>query len=539
MHRNSCLVLFSFFLFFCYGCRKKEENKATSKEQSVSINLSSEPQTLDPRKARTLNDINLLNMMFEGLVRTSKEGKPELALAEKYFVSSDKKSYTFILRESFWNNGLPITAYDFVYAWKKALSVDFPSSMAWQLYVIKNAKEVKEGKLGQDKLGVLASDDKTLVINLENPTHHFLELLCLPIFFPVQNEIDEKFPKWAETASGFTSNGPFCLKKWHHHDSICLVKNEKYWDRKKVKLSKISLWMISSENEFSLYENEDLDWAGSPFSDLPNDFLEKERKEDKVNIKPYLGTFFLRVNSITEKKEENDFLLNKNFRKALASSIDRGEMVDHIMQGKQIATTCLVPQEMGLHSAPLFPLYNKEYSKAVLQKAIGSKSNELISLSLMYINKEKNHLIAQCLQRNWEKNLGLQVQLLPVERKIYFEKLQRLDYQLALGSWLADFTDPINFLEVFKSKDNGTNNTGWESASYFSLLEESNKAEGKEQRRKLLSRAEKELIDNMPIIPLFHMTLNYLKRDELKNVHLSSLGHIDFKYAFKEKEEKR
>jgi len=199
------------------GCKKGANSSSRisgGSNQYITINITSEPQTLDPRKVRSLTDTNLVRMFMEGLTRVDKSGKSSLALAQNVAVSSDLKTYTFTLKNTQWSNGAPVTAQDFSYAWKKSLSPEFNAPNANILYVIKNAKEAKTGQLPLSLVGIETPDTKTLIVKLIHPTPYFLELLSHPIYFPVNSSVDRANSHWAENHSTFVGNGPFVLHDW-------------------------------------------------------------------------------------------------------------------------------------------------------------------------------------------------------------------------------------------------------------------------------------------------------------------------------------
>ena len=154
---------------------------------------------------------------------------------------------------------------------------------------------------------------------------------------------------------------------------------------------------------------------------------------------------------------------------------------------------------------------------------------------ISYLNNERNTSIVQAVQRQWENTLGLKVELEAIEPKIFFQRVAQKDFQIAAGSWTADFNDPINFLEVFKFKNEGTNHTGWENGEYIDFLNRSALCKDRKERLALLAKAEQILLNEMPIIPIFHFSLNYLKRDELKGVVLSPMGQLDLRWAYLER----
>ena len=496
------------------------------------MNIKDEPQTLDPRKARDLKAVNLTKMLFEGLTRMNRDEEIELALAERVEISEDLRTFTFYLREASWTNGDQVTAEDFALAWQKCLTPAFPSDTAFQLYVIKNAQLAKEGKAPLDDVGIHVIDARTLKVELEKPTHYFLNLLAAPPFFPVNHRVDEVDQGWAENIHHFVSNGPFMLGEWKHEDHLKVIKNELYWDAAEVKLAGLELVMVQEATELMMFEKRELDWAGSPLSTLPVEAIKWLKKGGALQTKEMLGTYFLRTN--TESLPFN----HPKIRLAFALAIDRKSIVDHVMQGNQIPATGLVPSAFGLKSSPYFKDGDDREAEKLFQEAlleIGVSKEVLSKTSLIYPSNEKNHLIAQAIQQQWFKTFGIRIKLEALEWKVYFDRISKQDYQLAVGAWNADFEDPINFLEVFKHRQGGSNNTHWENPEYARLLDESTETIDPLKRLEILSASEKILMEEMPVIPIFYYTMLYVNSPEIKNVVLSSSGQLDFKWAYFDK----
>lgn len=515
-------------LLLGWGCQSQPKNGGESSPKWVKINILDEPQTLDPRKVRSLQAMTIVRMLFEGLTRINLQDKAELALADSVHISSDLKTYTFSLKKSNWSNGDPLTASDFVYTWQKALSPEFPSDTAYQLYVIKNAKGVKEGQLEGSSLGAVALDPLTLQVELENPIPYFLDLLATPSFFPVNEKLDSVTTAWTQNAGTFVGNGPFALKEWNHQDKLTVEKNARFWDAENVFLHGLELCMMKEEVELKMFEKGELDWAGSPLSTLPIDALASLRSSDSFKTKQMLATNFMRIN--TERPPFNHPLL----RKAFAYAIYRQAIVEHVTQGNQIPATGLVPPALGLQNSAFFNDGDVAEAKRLFEEGLSALNitrDQLPEISLMYRAGERNHLIAQTVQEQWFKAFGIWVKLESLEAKVLFERISKQNYYLCCGDWVADFADPINFLEVFKYKSKGSNNTCWENADYVDLLERSSCVADLQVRRQLLMQSEKILIDEMPIIPIFYFSMLYLNQPRLSDVALSSMGMIDFRWA--------
>lgn len=514
------IVRFFICLFLILtSCSTKDPLKEKNKSNVARINIQSDPSTLDPRKSRTLNEKILTNMLFEGLIRKGKSGKNEPALAKEMTVSEDGLCYTFCLREAYWTNGDRVRAQDFIYSWKKALSPDFLSENAYQLFCIKNAREIKIGEKSVSELSVRALDDNTLQVDLVSPLAYFLELLSFSVFFPFHEEMDKDPTKWI-------SCGPFSLEKWKHNECIEVVKNEHYWDKQAVGLEAIHLSMIEENTEMQMFKNHELDWAGSPMSCLPVDSLKELRSQKALHSTPLLGTSFFRMN--TSSAPFN----NANIRKAFNLAIHRQEIVENILQGGQQVALRLVPDKDSFY----FQDANVEQARSFLQKGLeelGISIKEFPKITLLHSSEVRNHLISQAVQYHWKHFLGIEVALELNESKTYYSRIREGKYQIALGSWIADYEDPENFLEVFKYKKSSVNNTGWENESYTSILDAAKFLSTKERIIKLQS-CEQILMEEMPIIPLYHFVSLYLKNESLKDVVLSPTGNLDFKWAYLE-----
>lgn len=517
------------------GCTAKKE----SSSQKINLNTYCEPPSLDPRKATDSTSANILISLFEGLTRIGFDHKPHPACAEEIQVSEDKLTYTFHLRPLSWSNGEPLTAHDFVYSWQSTLDPLFPSTCAYKLFVIKNAALIKEGKLKPEALGVHAIDDKTLVVTLEHPTAYFLELLAFHTFYPVPRFLSETNEEWAADAKTFISNGPFKLDLWEHESELNLVKNPLYWDVDHVKLDTINMVMIDNTlTEYQLFETNDLDWAGSPLSNLPAEIIPTLKEQKILNSYPVSGVYYYKINT------ERPLLSNINIRKALSYAIDRKAIVTHLLQGEEkVATALIPPMPTWKESFSYFNDNNQEKAKELFAKGLEELQvdrSAFSSLVVSYNNNREHQKIAEAIQHQWKEVLGIEVTLEHFEWKVYLSKIDKQDFDIGRMGWVGDFNDPLSFLEPFKFDDNhiggAGNNTGWTSHEYTSLLNASDKETNEKKRGQLLAQAEEILLNDMPIIPLYFLSYKYIKKPHVKNVYLSPLGVADFKQASIEEE---
>lgn len=526
MGASHFLALIFCLLLICTGCQKEE----TPSKSILRVSTEGDAQTLDPRRVRDLATTTVIHMLYEGLLRNGPDGQPGLAMAESMKVSPDQMTYTFQLRKSNWSDGEPVTAKDFEETWKSILDPKFPSPNAYQLYSIRGAQAAKEGRASLADIGVKAVDNKTLVVTLERPTPYLPSLLATHFFYPVHPHLREQPSD--SSALGDTqiaTNGPFILSEWHRHDELTAVPNSHYWDRPNVRLDQISLIVLDNPTALQLFQGGGLEWTGSPLSTISTDALASLKKAGTLDVMPAAGTYLLRVN--TEKPP----FTSAKMRAAFALAINRSDLVEHVLQGNQIPAFGIVPPSF-IEGEPLFADHDRLKAHKLFREALDEQQltvENFPPVTLYYASGERSHKIAQVAQQQWKEAFGITAALQSNEAKVYFDQLKKHDYQMGIGSWFADFRDPISFLEVFKLKDNGTNNTQWEHLDYVALLDNSSQTTGI-QRNQLLKDAEALLIREMPVIPLFYASYNYVKSPSVKGVYFSELGYLDFKNAYLE-----
>lgn len=517
--KKTLVLLFLFFLFPVYS---------KAPQQILRINMGAEPPCLDPRKGNDLTSHIVMKMIFEGLMRIEQDEVPQNALAESYTVSDDRLHYVFFLKKAKWSNGDPVTAGDFVASWKETLHPNFPSPVAHQLYVIANGKKAKEGTCSLEEVGVKALDEKTLQVDLEFPSPYFLHQLATPAFFPVNANVVRRDTQWAERKGKIVCNGPFKINNWKTMDIIEFVPNHSYWDRNAVRLKKIEAVIVDETTGLMMFENHELDLTGSPLSIIPVDAIANLKKKGTLQKESFIETFFIALNTAVP------VLGNCSMRKALGYAIDRQEIVDHILQGGQLPTTGLVPIVLGLQEAPYFRDGDREEAKRLFDEAIQELKitrKDLEKHTLFYIGTGRNHLVAQEIQEQWSKVLGFRIGLQATERKTYFEKMNRKEYDLAISSCGSDYRDPLHFLKAILCNEVYGSERGWHDEKYRVLVEKAERTADREERLALLREAEKRLMEGMPLIPINNYTQLYVQSEKVKDIFVPSTGRIDFKWA--------
>lgn len=512
----------------------KADDATGAAEQVLNVNIRTEPPSLHPGLATDTTSGAVLNQTFEGLMRVNQENVVEEAMAESAEMSEDGLTYTFKIRQDAkWSNGDPVTAQDFEYAWKWVLNPEnVETDYAYQLYMIKGAEAAKESGGSPDDIGITVEDDHTLIVELEQPTAYFLELTAFYTFFPVNHKVAEANPTWAQDLTDvYVTNGPFLMTEWKHKDKVVLEKNPEYWDAGTVQLEKINMFMVEEENTAKqMYDSGELDWLGSPTDSVPLAAIPAYKNDGVLNISPLAGVYYFAFNT------EDELFSNLNIRKAFASALNREGIVANITQGEQQPAMALVPPSIfEENTTGYFADNDGDEAKKFLEAGLKELGlDALPKVTFSYNTSEAHGAIAQAAQDMWKENLGVDVDLHNEEWAVYLDSMGAGDFQMGRMGWLADFNDAINFLEIFETVG-GNNYTNWENVEYQDLLKQSRAETDPAAREDLLRKAEDVFMADLPIAPVYFYTNVWTNKEYVKNVEVSPLGLVQYKWGYIEK----
>ncbi|WP_394140992.1 peptide ABC transporter substrate-binding protein [Cytobacillus oceanisediminis] len=505
---------------------KKEEESA---EKVLYLNNGQEPTSFDPPIGFDSVSWSALNNLMEGLTRLGKDHEPEAAIAEKWDVSEDGKTYTFHIREDAkWSNGDDVTAGDFEFAWKRLLNPDTGSSAAFLGYFIEGGEAYNNGEGSADDVKVKAVDDKTFEVTLTSPQGYFLSVITNPAFFPINEKVATENPKWFAEAESFVGNGPFNLSEWEHDSHFVMEKNDQYWDAENVKLDKVHWAIIDDTNtEYQMYQTGELD-----VSDVPAELSEQLLGE--ANVEDQAGDYFYRFNVEMEPFQ------NVNIRKAFAMAVDQKQIVDYVTKNGEKPAYGFVSYGFTDPSGNDFRetvgdlvKTNVEEAKALLQKGMEEEGYDTLpEVTLTYSTSDSHKKIAEALQQMFKENLGVDVKLANMEWNVFSEEQKALKFQLSRSSFLADYADPINFLENFQT-GHSMNRTGWSNAKYDQLIKDAKNEADEAKRFELMYEAEKILFEEMPIIPIHFYNQVYLTNDAVSGIVRHPVGYMELKWADK------
>ncbi|HYE62414.1 MAG TPA: peptide ABC transporter substrate-binding protein [Phycisphaerales bacterium] len=531
-------------------------------------------------------DFRVARILYEGLTRhdpLSHSFRSVPGVAERWDVSPDQKTWTFHLRgNAKWSNGQPVRAGDFVFSWRRTMLPDnsgdysqifnvirgvreFQSFRTRQLAEFSNRTDIDDRRAAAEQLwkdalaefdrlvAIRTPDDRTIIIELEQPVPYFLELTGFGSFFPVypplvmaHESFDEATgrlrtdPDWTKPPKLIT-NGPFTMTVWRFMRDIRMEKNPHYWDKASINIDSIAIPNVDDVNaQVMAFTTGAVDWVSDVIPAYRADMLaekqqyykehwdeyqrlkslrEHGRSLDPIEIDrrlppdprknihafPAFGTYFYNFNC---RPRLSDGRINPfhdpRVRKAFALATDKEAIVKNLRRtGEPVATTIIPPSSIGGYSSPQGLPYDPTLARQLLADAGFPGGKGFITVEILF-NKDGGHEVyAQAIAKNWQEHLGVQVVLAQKEIKVLRDQLKNADYIISRGSWFGDYGYPTTFLDISRS-DDGNNDRKYENPAYDALLDRAKSAPPAEAMQ-LLQQAERLLVeDELPILPIFH-----------------------------------
>lgn len=492
-----------------------------------------EPSGLDPHIVTGMPEMRLTGALFEGLV--SKDPKtlaPIPGVAESWQVSDDGRFYTFTIRDDArWSNGDAVTAHDFAWSWWRALQPALGSQYVFMYFPIKNAEAYFRGEVSDfDAVGVKALNNKTLRIELANPTPYFLQLLDHQSMFPVHRPTIEKFGRPDESYTRWTrpgnivSNGAFKLEEWRLFKILKVVRNEHYWNNEQVKLNAIHFYPVdkqtTEERMFragQLHRTEEV-----PLERIP---WYRENRAEQMRIEPYVGTYFYRLN--TQLPELSDVRV----RRALALSINREKLIATVLNGIYTPAFAVTPPGLLGYQPPRMLGFDPEEARRLLADAGFADGDNFPELELQYNTHDQHRKIAIAVQQMWKDELNISVRLQNKDWKVYLDDEQTGNYQISRGSWIGDYVDPNSFLDMWIS-GGGMNKTGFASEAFDQLvLQQAPRAKSHEQRLAVFEKAETLFMQEVAIVPIFTYSSKHLVHASVNGLSSNYMDYVNFRYV--------
>jgi ABC-type oligopeptide transport system substrate-binding subunit len=492
------------------------------------VNWGTEPPSLDPGLASDTTSANILNNIMDPLIKLDEDLNPVAAAAEKFEVSPDGKTVTYMLRDDLkWTDGTPVTAEDYVYSWKRTVSPELAADYAYQFFGIVGAQEYNSCESNcnalRDKMGVRAVDERTLEVKLTSAQPWFVAQSAHHSFMAVPQKAVEQFgDKWTEPANIIT-NGPFRLDNWEHNSRIDLVKWDEWRGADEVSLTRVNGRMISEgTTAVQAFEAGEVDATGS----LPPEELPRLKDTEEYEQYPALGTYYYGVNVAN--------IPDVNQRRAMALAIDRRSIIDNVAQADQIPASGFTPQGMPgfdefTPGSPWLPeTADMDQAKQLMEQVQNPKN----TINLLLNDSPGHREIAVAVQAQW-RELGLTVNIKQQEWAQFLEFIgpppdKSVDV-FRLG-WIADYTDAFNFLELWTS-DSGNNSTNYKNPEYDRLVAQARGTQDEAERYGIYGQLEDILHGqdgDMPVLPIYWYTYTQLENPSIKDTFsINPLDQID------------
>ncbi|WP_156291838.1 peptide ABC transporter substrate-binding protein [Oceanobacillus salinisoli] len=531
-----CLLLTG--LVACGGQDNTEQSNETPStegtqeqgEQVLNL-LSAETITsMDSSMATDSYSFEFLGAAMEGLYRLDENSNPVEGIATDHDVSEDGLTWTFTLREDAqWSNGDPVTAHDFVYAWKRAVDPNTGSEYGPYMMngVIKNAEAINNGEMDVEELGVSADGDYSLVVELENPIPYFESLTTFPTFYP-QNEafVEEQGDDYATSTEALVFNGPFTLENWKStSNSWELVKNESYWDAETVQLEKLTFEVVKdAQTAVRLYEEGTVDRA-----DLSSDLVDQYATHENYTVIPETFIFYLKFNQTT-----SEALANKDVRAAISRAFNKEALVTEILNDGSLVANGLIPQDFvqtpdGVDFREAngdLVTHDVEAAQEFWERGLEELGTDTVELELLSSDNDESKVMGEYLANQLETNLpGLDISL----RRVPFEQRKdldaKMDYDIQISSWGPDYLDPMTFMNLFVT-EGGNNKMGYSNAEYDQLINDAatTNASDKEARYNNFLEAEQILFEDAAIAPIYQSSTPQLVSSRVHGIYVNPFG---------------
>lgn len=503
-------------------------------KQEMTFVLNNEPDSIDPTVTSNSFATPFLANCFEGLVTYDESGEVVPGNAESWESNDDLTVYTFHLRDGLkWSDGSDLTANDYVYS---ALRVLTPSTTAQYLNMISdyvvNGEEYYDGKVGAEEVGVKALDDHTLEYTLKAPCPYFVDLVSMQVYFPVQKAaVEANGDKWTQSADSYISNGPFKVTQINMGESYVLEKNENYWNAENVTLEKLTYrYILDTSTALTAFENGEVDGVRMVPS---GDIARLKAEKSGLNTAPIYGTVYYNFNC--EKEPYNNPLV----RKALNLAIDRDALINNVAQLDAVpAFSFYAPGYVvdgkdltdGRSDFGLSSTANPEEAKKALAEAGYPDGEGFPTVQLSFYSDDNVKKIAEAIKEMWEQNLGIKVEVSSADWAVFYSDVQAGNYEVAAMGWGADYINPMSFLPLLYT-DDITNNANYSNADYDATVDQIKVEKDPAKFAELVKKADEIASSEYAVLPLYYKAENFLLKDYVKGVYMTSSSNLYFKDA--------
>lgn len=540
----SVIIASILVLIMSAGCGSNHNNvpKTTTVQGNngsgleVSIAVSAELASMDSSLITSGESMIVCNQTLEGLYTYNSNGELVLGMAKDVNLSEDGMTYTFTIRDdAFWSNGTPVTAYDFEYSFKRLANPQTGATYAFMLMTagVVNAQSVCYGGGNIDSLGVAATDEHTLVINLDRPIAYFPSLMTGTYFMPINKEFCEaQGDQYGLSKDNVIANGPYILKQWVPGDMLySLEKNPYYYGADNITVDKINYQVITdSQQAVMAWEQGKIDQIS-----LSGDLAVMYANDPAFNSIKSAMLWYIAANN-------NTFgLANPNMRMAIALAIDKNVVCDSILKNGSVPANFAIPEYFAMDennktfresANQLYLGHNKELAAEYYSKACDELGTDTFSFDLLFDDAEETKSIAEYMQSEIQSTLpGVTITLSVMSKNQRVEQMTAHDFDLGLTRWGADYQDATTYLDMWTT-GNSYNYGSWSNEEYDSLMSLVNGeyANQIDKRLEAMIKAEEVIMSEAGIIPVYQATSTYLTNVKL-SVPTTPAGIYLWKFA--------
>ncbi|WP_108624060.1 peptide ABC transporter substrate-binding protein [Candidatus Similichlamydia epinepheli] len=509
----------------CFGFfwvrRDSDLRDSIEKKNTLVLNFGSPPLELHPQFLHDVHSAILAIHIYEGLFRAGPDRTILPGLAEDLYVSEDGLRYRIQLRKSYWSNGLPVTAHDFVRSWRNAIDPIGGRSCYGSMHFdfISGVEDFRNGKSSWSNVALVAEDDSTLLFTLKHPVPYFKDLLTLPVFYPV-------YPDY-NMDDELITNGPFYLKGSKWGQSLVIQKNPFYWDSSSIHLSQIKFMFVeSAETQTLLFERGELDSIGGGLVGIPQEEVDRLLPSGSVSDQYDVAS----VTYLTLNTSIRPFSSSK-IRLAFSMALDREEMARGIFK-RSFSAYSYLPPSLSTRKHVRLINESQQLARQFLEEGLqelGMPREELGEIRLLC--SENAIKLAQALQRQWAEKLGVLISIESSEFRSILARLSEGDFHFSINSSVADYRDPYTFFESFMQGEFESNYTAWSPETMRELFQDGFGFEG-DERIAHLESMEDFFLAEMPLIPIAFTRDVCAMQHGLKGVQLSDMLLIDFSRAY-------
>lgn len=515
----------------------KSNFPGTSDPDMVTTDLRTEPPNLNPVTTSDAASSNVLRMTTAGLMKLDADDKPVKDIAENYTVSEDGKTYTFTLRkDAKWNNGEPVTAHDFIFAWTTGMKKETASVYGFILYDnILNGDKYFAGEVDESQLGCKALDDYTLEITFKQPIPYALNLLAFTTYLPVNQKLYEAAGKNDAGDSLYNTeinlmgyNGPYKITSWEHNSKMVLEKNENYYNPDVVGIPKITFTMMNDANT-----------RMNAFQGGQTDFivLNSQQIEQMKAMNEPIYSYIDNSNWYFQYNLQHDVMKNAKIRKALGDAIDPKGFVDNVLKdGSQVANGLVPTSINGANNgkyvdgrADLLD-HDTEGAKALFEEGLKELNMTAADVKLTYVcdDTSDSQVYGAYFQQQWKKVLGIDVDIKPMAFQARLDAMRNGNFDIVLAGWAPDYNDALTYLDMFM-QGNGNNYGKYSSTEYDTLLQQAVAEVDPAKRQELLQKAETLLIQqDWVVYPIYFQKRSYVQSNKVQGVTHTGFQEVDF-----------